>query len=84
MTLCHILPERRGWYIYIRPYIPEMTEVVGVKKKRVGRRLGSIEDNVDKMTRKLHKKNKERVFMATRNSTNNTRINKTTITGKQK
>ena len=46
------------------------------------RRLTSVEDGVDKVTRRQHKKRyKERLTSVTRN---NTKINQTTITRKQK
>ena len=49
--------------------------------------LASIEDRVNISIRRLKdfiKKSKERLIVATRNDTHNTRINRTTITRKQK
>ena len=58
-----------------------------VSRKEGGRWLSSIEDNIDILIQELEdykKKSKERLITATRNNTNNTRINRITITKKQK
>ena len=58
-----------------------------VSRKEGGRGFASIEDSVDTPIRCLEddiKKSQKRLIIATRNRTNNTKINKTTITRKQK
>ena len=58
----------------------------GIDRLYVSSKEASIEDCVDiltKTTRKLYKRNKERLITAIRSNTNNTRINRTT-TRKQK
>ena len=57
-----------------------------VSRKEVGRELASTEDSVVVSIRRIEniKKNKERLITTTRNSTDNIKINGTTITSKQK
>ena len=58
-----------------------------VSKKGGGRELTSIEDNVDASIQRIEdfiKKGVERLISPTRINTNNTRINRTKITRKQK
>ena len=57
-----------------------------VSIKEGGRRLASVEDSLNTSIKRLKDyilKNKERLITATRNNTNNSRINRTTITWKQ-
>ena len=58
-----------------------------VLRKERERRLASIQDSVDTSIRRLEdytKKNNGRLITTTKNNTNNTSINKTKITRKQK
>ena len=58
-----------------------------VPKKEGGRRLASIENSVDASIQRLEvyiQKRGERLIRATRNNTDDTRTNRTTITRKQK
>ena len=58
-----------------------------VSRKEGGRGLAITDDRFDISIKHLEdyvKKNKERQIIATRNDTNNTRINRTTITRKEK
>ena len=64
-----------------------MTLTDYMSRKRGGRRLASIEDSVDASTQQLDdyiEKRGGRLITATRNNTDNTRINKPETTGKQK
>ena len=63
------------------------TDRLYASRKERGRGFASIEDSVATSIRRLTnyiKKNKERLITATRNNTNNTRVNRTTLTKKQK
>ena len=58
-----------------------------VSRKEGGRRLTSIEDGVDASIQRLEdyiQKHEERLITATKNNTDDTRTNRTTITRKQK
>ena len=58
-----------------------------MSRKGGGRELTSIEDSIDASIQRLEdyiEKRKERLITVTRNNTDNTRTNRTTITRKQK
>ena len=55
-----------------------------MRRKEGGRGLASIQDSVEATTKRLHEKYRARLIVATRNNTENTSINRTKITSKQK
>ena len=72
--------------MYFTLYPRDDIDQLYVLRKEGWRRLACIEDSVNRSKRQVedNKKSKERLITATKNNTNNKRVNRTTITTQQK